>query len=247
MQRTAAVADALARGSSALVELQSASTLEEARHAWLDFLFDIERVWNKLQAHYSKSPKWGGWCSPYVKARKQDQLLQYLQQARNAEEHTLDETTALVPGRVTGIQSAMPNKPVHIESLQIHRGSMRLEAAPGTLEILVSPPQMVLQRRRTEGSPMPCRRLILAAGQTRETSSPWLKWPLSTTRWQRIRLRPSFVSSVRATTGRRTRRAGIAPSRLIPRLRVLCSGIARPLTTPSKAPAHREFVEARAE
>lgn len=151
MQRTAAVADALARGSSALVELQSASTLEEARHAWLDFLFDIERVWNKLQAHYSKSPKWGGWCSPYVKARKQDQLLQYLQQARNAEEHTLDETTALVPGRVTGIQSAMPNKPVHIESLQIHRGSMRLEAAPGTLEILVSPPQMVLQPAKNRG------------------------------------------------------------------------------------------------
>lgn len=61
----------------------------EYDRAWRDFLQAIDRAWNKVSARCKGEEKWKHFQSAYEKARKNDELLKYLSQARNVSEHTI--------------------------------------------------------------------------------------------------------------------------------------------------------------
>ncbi|MGR3174178.1 MAG: hypothetical protein ACUZ8N_06220 [Candidatus Scalindua sp.] len=63
----------------------------EYEKAWREFLHRIERVWIKTQAAVHTMPNWQKIESKVARLRKKDPLLNYLQQARNVEEHSISD------------------------------------------------------------------------------------------------------------------------------------------------------------
>jgi hypothetical protein len=64
---------------------------QEYEKAWKEFLHRIERVWSKTQAAVCAMPGWKKIESEVAALRKSDPLLRYLVQARNVEEHSIQE------------------------------------------------------------------------------------------------------------------------------------------------------------
>jgi hypothetical protein len=63
----------------------------EYEKAWRDFLHRIERVWVKTQATVHGMSGWQKLESEIGRIRKTDELLRYLQHARNADEHSISQ------------------------------------------------------------------------------------------------------------------------------------------------------------
>lgn len=63
----------------------------EYEKAWREFLHRIERVWIKIQAGVHNMPDWQKIESEVKGLRKKDPLLNYLQQARNVDEHSISD------------------------------------------------------------------------------------------------------------------------------------------------------------
>jgi len=100
MQHSDAPWKALKRARDAVESMKAKKEPAEQAECWQDFLVHLERIWNKAEAHFSKSPKWGGWCSPYARLRKKDPLLSYLRHARNADEHTTNPISTKTNGGI---------------------------------------------------------------------------------------------------------------------------------------------------
>lgn len=71
--------------------LLNAQTFSEAEKAWLDFLGALERVWQKTEYNMQKNSRYKGWHGKYISLRRNDELLAYLKNARDAKEHTISE------------------------------------------------------------------------------------------------------------------------------------------------------------
>lgn len=122
MQRSEAPSKALSAAEQAFTEMQSAHSLEELEEAWKDFLHRLDRFWNKAEAHFSKSPKWAGWAGAYIVARKKDELLCYLTQARNVEEHQIEPITDFLAPALE--IKPVGHHPVLIDELKFDRKGM---------------------------------------------------------------------------------------------------------------------------
>ena len=93
-----------------LVEkMKRARSLAELEELWKPYLRHLDRTWNKAEAHFSRSPKWSGWQGKYLKERSKDPLICYLVQARNIEEHSIDEITEKRDGFL-GVDPAGPGQ-----------------------------------------------------------------------------------------------------------------------------------------
>jgi len=62
---------------------------EEYESAWRELLRRLERVWSKTEAAMAAMPGWQKVRSEVAHLRRADPLLLYLQQARNADEHSI--------------------------------------------------------------------------------------------------------------------------------------------------------------
>lgn len=76
----------------------------EYEKAWRSFLHRIERVWTKTQAAAHRMPGWQKIESEVSRLRKTDPLLNYLQQARNVEEHSIQELATDWDAKLTAVQ-----------------------------------------------------------------------------------------------------------------------------------------------
>ena len=76
----------------------------EYEKAWRTFLHRIERVWTKTQAASHRMPRWQRIESEVSRLRKTDPLLNYLQQARNVEEHSIQELATDWEAKLTAVQ-----------------------------------------------------------------------------------------------------------------------------------------------
>jgi hypothetical protein len=74
--------------------MADATTLSELKSSWESFLFRLERAWERtertIQAKSGREAQ--SWLSANSKLRRNDPLLQYLKQARNAETHALSSS-----------------------------------------------------------------------------------------------------------------------------------------------------------
>jgi len=164
MQPSANIHLELQRCAELLEELRSAGSPDDFDDRWQRFLGHLERVWNKCQNHFGKSPKWNGWKGRYERQRRTDPLLSYLTNARGAHEHTVSDITNKKPGSI-GL-GAGPGGSVHIKRLTIGPNGQIQGEWDGDLKVTFNPgradPAPVVNRGRAYavptthlGSPLP--------------------------------------------------------------------------------------------
>jgi len=133
----------LAWAREALLRMQSAADMVGYEKSWKDFLHYLDRAWNKLekglhadggaQRHLREVNRW----------RKEDDLLRYLVQARNTDEHTIQ---AIVVNRsggltITGgpgggrIHKGIFNGSGHVDNL-VYDGDLEIKFHPDRLEVI---------------------------------------------------------------------------------------------------------------
>lgn len=83
----------LERARKAIQDMRQAASLIDFEEHWKEYLRRLERVWNKAENHFRKSPKWDSWNGKFKTLRRKDPLLSYLINARGADEHTVSEIT----------------------------------------------------------------------------------------------------------------------------------------------------------
>jgi hypothetical protein len=137
------VREELKKARAALEEMRKTHDLISYEEEWKLFLIRLERVWNKLCNHLSTSPKYKNW--PIIdhakQLRKNDPLLSYLENARGADEHTIEEITERQPGGI-GINAAIGNE-LHIEHMTVKNGNIfikskqpiRIDFIPGKIKL----------------------------------------------------------------------------------------------------------------
>ncbi|MCX7140509.1 MAG: hypothetical protein NT123_05280 [Proteobacteria bacterium] len=127
----------------ALTQMQSARDLNEYEKSWVDFLHYLDRAWNKLekyaraggsvQKHFSEVNRW----------RKEDELLRYLVQARNSDEHSIQEIVGKQAGCLTitgGIDGGTIYRGMFEGSGRVgnllHEGNLEIKFHPERLEVI---------------------------------------------------------------------------------------------------------------
>jgi len=118
MQQSSQIHAELKMCANLLEEMAHTGSDQDFAERWQRFLGHLERIWNKCQNHFGKSPKWNGWKGRFEKQRRTDPLLSYLLNARGAHEHTVADITEQTPETIE-IRAAGLNGGVHIKHLQI--------------------------------------------------------------------------------------------------------------------------------
>jgi hypothetical protein len=100
----------LDRADQAMDELIASKHLVEVQRRWLEFLDCFANVYNKLEIAVGKGD--ARWAA-IARERKEDALLQYLEQARHAHTHGVEPVTLAQPGRIQAVAAKLmdPNKP----------------------------------------------------------------------------------------------------------------------------------------
>lgn len=130
MLKTDAPSAEIKRASAAIDEMRVSADLDVYEENWKEYLRRIERSFNKVQAYYSKSPKYSGWIGKYTKLRKDDPLLRYLTNARGADEHTVADISARSAGGVAFNPPAGSNTLV-LKNFRISEGVIYADAPNG--------------------------------------------------------------------------------------------------------------------
>jgi hypothetical protein len=105
-----------------LQSMMTARDFEHFEEEWRSFLNHIEKVWIKSErACQHIMEKFQPWQGKFSRLRKKDMLLRYLKQARDADNHSIQEVMKVVPGEYS---FTIPGGPgvVHIDSLKIKNG-----------------------------------------------------------------------------------------------------------------------------
>jgi hypothetical protein len=81
----------------ALENLKSSESTQEFRAAWLIFIESANSILNFLKAGCKKSPVCMAWYENEIRFKDSDELLDYVIEARNVEEHGLEITAEHTP------------------------------------------------------------------------------------------------------------------------------------------------------
>lgn len=89
----------LRAAARALDAMRTAKSLEEFEAKWREFLTCLEKVWNKVERSCQmERNRFEPWQGKYHRLRKKDMLLRYLKQARDADNHSIQDFTKIEPG-----------------------------------------------------------------------------------------------------------------------------------------------------
>ena len=117
----------LQKAKSSLAGVKASRSYAEFSMSWTDLLTSLNSVYTILGRGARSSPQSCQWWFGMVeKERKEDQLLQYLQQARNADEHGIEPVTDFQPGSI-GIGKT--DEPMHVSSLVLGSDSIEIMAS----------------------------------------------------------------------------------------------------------------------
>jgi hypothetical protein len=84
----------------AIRELEEGVSFEGFTDIWFTFLTAYKSIYTTLEQGAKSSPQSQQWFDAKASERRGDELLLYLYQARNDEEHGLEDVTKPVPGKV---------------------------------------------------------------------------------------------------------------------------------------------------
>lgn len=113
----------LRAAARAIESMESADSMDTFESEWRIFLACIEKVWTKIertcQPHRNVFQPWQG---SFQSLRRKDMLLRYLKQARDADNHSIQDITVMQPGRST-LRFLNPNGG-YIHNLEIRNGKI---------------------------------------------------------------------------------------------------------------------------
>lgn len=106
------------------IERMEAATNLEIEDEWKNFLGALERIWRKVErACQPQVNTFQPWQGEYARLRKKDQLLRYLKNARDVEDHTIYQTLKEMESESL-ITIGGPGDAVYIKKLNIDRGKI---------------------------------------------------------------------------------------------------------------------------
>jgi hypothetical protein len=133
----------------ALGDLKTATSHQEFSDTWYTFLMAAKNVYTSLEQASKDAPQCRQWFGAVKSVRKSDELLQYLFQARDDEEHGVEAATELQPESIAiGVSKPGFSSSMHITALNIDRGTIHLDATSHDgkpILIEVSPAQTILK------------------------------------------------------------------------------------------------------
>lgn len=89
----------LRSAARAIRDMKQANSLEEFEAEWREFLTYLEKVWTKVERScQTVRNKFEPWQGKYHRLRKKDMLLRYLKQARDADNHSIQDFTKIESG-----------------------------------------------------------------------------------------------------------------------------------------------------
>lgn len=111
----------LRAASRAIEAMKLSDTMDKFESEWRAFLTCLEKVWTKVertcQPHQNRFQPWQG---QFQALRKKDMLLRYLKQARDADNHSIQDMTTIKPEEMT--LSFVNPTGGYIENLEIVNG-----------------------------------------------------------------------------------------------------------------------------
>lgn len=130
----------------------AARDIDEADHEWRSFLNFIAQVLEKLARGYRNA---AGAVTPWIgqqcATRDADPLLEYLYQARHADQHTTQDAVDKIPGR-RELRIGAGERGVFIERLEIRDGRVVTYRGSAPIQERVTPPKLALAPIVTRGS-----------------------------------------------------------------------------------------------
>lgn len=113
----------LLAANKALASMRAAKSIDEFESEWRLFLNAIEKLWQKIErcCQHVRS-KFEPWQGTYHRLRKKDMLLRYLKQARDADNHSIQDVTAIQAGQ-RGYRFANPQGG-YIKRMEIRNGEV---------------------------------------------------------------------------------------------------------------------------
>jgi hypothetical protein len=94
----AAARTRLARAKNAVAGLDKATTVEEMHSGWWAFLLAADGIYSKLEQGAKGTSKSEPWFGKVKHLRKTDPLLLYIHQARNSDEHGIEDSSFTAVG-----------------------------------------------------------------------------------------------------------------------------------------------------
>ena len=91
----------LTLAEQSISKMKSASNLDDYEMHWKSFLHYLDRAWNKLEVSIKSIGASHKIRNSVRQSRKKDALIQYLFQARNTDEHTIEEIVLPIGGYTT--------------------------------------------------------------------------------------------------------------------------------------------------
>jgi hypothetical protein len=140
----------LTAAAAAISNMGESKSMEEFEQAWRAYLNNIEKCWVKVERSCQHVVnQFQPWQGQYTNLRKKDMLLRYLKQARDADNHSVQDVAQMEPGSAS-IQSR-PGADVHtIRHMEVRNGKIvHYDGDP--LVMTITPPQPVAVRVKNNG------------------------------------------------------------------------------------------------
>ncbi|WP_313629718.1 hypothetical protein [Pseudomonas sp.] len=118
--------------------MQAATSMDEFESNWREFLACIEKTWNKVertcQPHRASFQPWQG---QFQALRKKDMLLRYLKQARDADNHSIQDMTVIQPGSMS--MKFVNPRGGYIHKLEIQNGQVVTYEGDPMIQTITAP------------------------------------------------------------------------------------------------------------
>jgi hypothetical protein len=162
------------RAEEALAKIQQSDGFRHFEAAWTDFLLASNAIYTSLEQGAKSSPQSRQWFGRKKIERREDPVLQYVHQARNADEHGLDrvyserrEELAEISGPAVTVELEAPDGRTVAKDLPAGRNtvylrSVRLVPVTDTrFGTTYQPPLEHLGKTLTHAHPSAIARLVL--------------------------------------------------------------------------------------
>lgn len=118
----------------ALSSMRSAKSMDEFEREWRQYLNAIEKLWQKTErCCQSVRSQFQPWQGTFHRLRKKDMLLRYLKQARDADNHSIQDVTVMEAGG-TALRFMNPSGG-YIKHMVINNGQIvTYEGDPAVIE-----------------------------------------------------------------------------------------------------------------
>lgn len=136
-----------------LIDIRDAKTYQDFVGRWYLFLMSWKGVYTSLEQGSKNSAQSRQWFGAKKAERRSDELLQYMFEARNSDEHDLEEVTALRPGGLgIGTRGFGLSKSIRIDGTTGPGGVLRITALDGLpVGVVHHPPRPVLRAVNARG------------------------------------------------------------------------------------------------